>query len=212
MLIRIPAGAVAETRSLLLAHDELPDARRYGRDFEVLGLDYHLKPDGLTFTPGREPELVLPAVDGATGVARWNRAALKWDAADVAESPTGLETAIGELGEYAATASSGPLAVSGVRAEPNPFSPDVGPVTISYELSSDEARMPFVTVTIYNLAARTVRALVESEAQGKGRREIQWDGLTDDGEAARNGRYVVEVKAEDPTGEASACATLVLVK
>ncbi len=53
MLIRIPAGAVTETRSLLLAHEELPDVRRYGRDFEVRGLDYHLKPDGLSFAPDR---------------------------------------------------------------------------------------------------------------------------------------------------------------
>jgi hypothetical protein len=212
MLIRIPAGAVTETRSLLLTHEELSDVRRFGRDFEIRGPEYHLKPDGLTFTQGREPELVLPVTAGGTGIARWNRALLKWNDAGGSETPAGLETPIGELGEYATIASSLPLAVSGLRAEPNPFSPEVGPVTISYDLSSDDARMPFVTVTIYNLAARTVCTPLKHEAQGKGRQSIQWDGLTDDGETARNGRYVVEVRAEDPTGEASACATLVLVK
>jgi hypothetical protein len=213
MLIRIPAGAVTETRSLLLAHEELPDVRRYGRDFEVRGLDYHLKPDGLLFAPNREPELVLPATGGGGGdIAKWNMALLRWDSASGTETAAGLEAPIGELGEYATTASSRPLAVSDLRVEPNPFSPELGPVTISYELSSDEARMPFVTVTIYNLAARTVREIARSEPQGKGLRAVKWDGLTDDGETARNGRYVVEVKAEDPTGEASACATLVLVK
>lgn len=212
MLIRIPAGAVTETRSLLLAHEELPEVRRYGRDFEIRGFDYHLKPDGLIFTPGREPELVLPATDGGTGIARWNKAVLLWDAVGGDDTQAGLEAPIGELGEYAAIASSRPLAVSGLRADPNPFSPEIGDVEISYEISSDDARMPFVTVTLYNLAGRTVRRLVETEPQGKGRREVLWNGLTDDGEAARNGRYVVEVRVEDPTGEASVCATLVLVK
>jgi flagellar hook assembly protein FlgD len=85
-------------------------------------------------------------------------------------------------------------------------------VEISYDLSSDDARMPFVTVTVYNLAARTARRVVEHEPQGKGRRSVSWDGTTDDGDEARNGRYVVEVRAEDATGEVAACATLVLVK
>jgi len=99
-----------------------------------------------------------------------------------------------------------------VRAEPNPFSPDNGLVNISYELSSDSARMPFVTVRIYNMAGQFVRELISNVPQGKGRASVEWDGLTDSAEVARNGRYVVEVSAEDSRGTESALGTVVLVK
>ena len=105
-----------------------------------------------------------------------------------------------------------PLGVSGVLAEPNPFAPDNGPVVISYDLNSDDARMPFVTVRIYNIAGQFVRELVTNEPQGKGRATVEWDGLTESAEAARNGRYVVQVKAEDSTGTETALGTVVLVK
>jgi hypothetical protein len=212
MVLRVRAGAVTETRSLFLSHERVPDARRYGTDFEIVGPCYHFKPDGLPFAPGREPALTLPSPGNGAGVATWNRSLLRWDRLGGEETPAGIETAVATLGEYAVTASSGELSVGDILAEPNPFSPDNGPVEISYELSSDDARMPFVTVTVYNLAARTVRRLVDGEAQGKGRRSVWWDGTTDGGEEARNGRYVVEVRAKDPTGEVAACATLVLVK
>jgi len=212
MLLRVRAGAVATTRSVFLAHEWLPDAKRFWRDFEVVGPGYRLKPDGLAFAAGREPELVLPSQGRGTGIATWDRTLLQWVDRSAAATADGLETPVAALGEYAVVASSGPLSVSDVMAEPDPFSPDNGPVTISYRLSSDEARMPFVTVTLYNLAGRAVRRLVEADAQGKGRQSVQWDGLTDGGEEARNGRYVVEVRAKDAGGEAAVCATLVLVK
>jgi hypothetical protein len=212
MLLRIGAGAVTETRSVFLSHEDIPDARRYGPDFEVVGPGYHLKPDGLPFVPGREPALTLPSERAGAGVAVWNRSFLRWDRLGGDETGAGIETVVATLGEYAVLASSDELSVRDIRAEPNPFSPDNGPVEISYDLSSDDARMPFVTVTVYNLAARTARRVVEHEPQGKGRRSVSWDGTTDDGDEARNGRYVVEVRAEDATGEVAACATLVLVK
>ena len=107
---------------------------------------------------------------------------------------------------------SDPLGVSDVAAEPNPFSPDIGPVTLSYELSSDTARMPFVTVRIYNMAAQLVREIISNEPQGKGTVTLEWDGWTDSNEKARNGRYVIEVVAEDASGSETALGTVVLVK
>ena len=211
MSLTIPAGAVPEARSVYLAHEEISDARRFSREFEIRGLDYHLKPDGLAFVGGREPRLALPTSGGAE-IATWDRTILKWDAIGGDPVEGGLEVRIPTLGEFAVLTESEALAVRGLRASPNPFSPDRGAVTISYELSSNEARMPFVTVTLYNMVGQRVRRLVENEPQGKGGRAVEWDGTTDGGEWARNGRYVVEVAAEDPSGEASARATLVLVK
>jgi flagellar hook assembly protein FlgD len=72
--------------------------------------------------------------------------------------------------------------------------------------------MPFVTVRIYTMAARLVRTLVVNQAQGKGRAEAEWDGLTDSMDRARNGRYVIEVQVEDSSGTETALGTVVLVK
>jgi len=57
-----------------------------------------------------------------------------------------------------------------------------------------------------------VRVVVENEPQAKGRSLVKWDGLTDDREKARNGRYVIEVTAEDASGVESELTTVVLVK
>ena len=62
------------------------------------------------------------------------------------------------------------------------------------------------------MAGQFVRELASNEPQTKGRAEMLWDGLTENGEVARNGRYVVRILAEDATGSAEALATVVLVK
>jgi flagellar hook assembly protein FlgD len=74
-----------------------------------------------------------------------------------------------------------------------------------------------VSVRVYNMAAQLVREIVSNEPQGKGRSEVQWDGMTGSGSGrslatARNGRYVIEIEVKDSTGKQSALATVVLVK
>ena len=124
----------------------------------------------------------------------------------------GLSLPIARLGEFATITDSRGLGVTGVRIEPNPFSPDNGPVEISYDVSSDRARMPFVTVRIYNMIGELVTMLATGRPQAKGRASIEWDGTTDEAELARNGRYVIEIEAEDTGGKATELATVVLVK
>ncbi|MCD4690198.1 hypothetical protein K8S17_01940 [bacterium] len=99
-----------------------------------------------------------------------------------------------------------------MRVEPNPFSPESGAATISYELSSKAARTPFVTIRLYTMVGQFVRELVSNEPQTKGRAAVEWNGLTESGETARNGRYVVEISAEDASGAVTVLATVVLVK
>ena len=145
-------------------------------------------------------------------MARWDDDLLRWEVLGGDAGPSGVTVSVGRLGEYVTVSSSEALGISDVRVEPNPFSPDGGPVEISYDLSSDQARMPFVTVRIYNMTSQLVRGLVENESVGKGRVEHEWDGRTDADELARNGRYVVEIRAEDASGEETALTTVVLVK
>lgn len=212
MTITIGAGAVTETKALYLAHESLPDVMQFGKSFVVEGPAFHLKPDGLCFASDHEPTLALPRPSPDSRAARWDGDSLAWEVLGGHSVGDRIEVEIGRLGKYVTLSSSRSLGISNVRVEPNPFSPYDAPVTISYDLTSDAARMPFVTVKIYNMASQLVRELVENEPQGKGRVEHAWDGRTDVDELARNGRYVVEILAEDASGEETVLTTAVLIK
>jgi hypothetical protein len=212
LTIAIASGAVEETKAIHLSHERLADVKRLSDTFEVRGPSYRLKPEGLTFCDGRLPTLTVPAPWDGAGVALWNRDLLRWERQASEPSPGGLTVVIARLGEFAAITDSRGLGIEDVRIEPNPFSPDNGPVVISYDLSSDQARMPFVTVRIYNMVGQLVREVATDLPQAKGRSSVEWDGTTGDGETARNGRYVVEIEAEDAGGKAATLATVVLVK
>ncbi|MBD3349302.1 MAG: hypothetical protein GF400_08935 [Candidatus Eisenbacteria bacterium] len=212
MTLRIMPGAVDGAKSVYLSRLRLPEAKRYRRGFEISALSYSLKPTGLAFSETGDAELFIPADDAYDRLVCWNEERLRWADVESETEPGGLRAYIGALGEYGAKRSSEPLGVGNVEVAPNPFSPVNGGVTISYDLSSSDARLPFVTVRVYNMAAQLVREVVENEAQTKGRASVEWDGLTDDREVARNGRYVVEIKAEDASGVETALTTVVLVK
>ncbi len=212
MTIAFPSGCVAETKTIELTHDVLPDAKRCTRDLLIAGADYHLKPHGVTFSEGVRPVLSLPLSGDEWRLVRWDRETLEWIPMDAERFGDSVEATIPSLSEFAIASPSRSLGIADVRAEPNPFSPENGPVTISFELESREARTPFVTVRIHTMTGQLVRELVTNEPMTKGRAEATWDGLTDAGESARNGRYVVAVSAEDASGTAETLATVVLVK
>ncbi|MCK4408951.1 MAG: carboxypeptidase regulatory-like domain-containing protein, partial [Candidatus Eisenbacteria sp.] len=212
MTLSVEPGAVSETKSIYLTHELLPDVRRYSKGHVVEEQTYHFKPIGMSFDPSNLPRLAVPDESRSGGLVSWNHELLAWEEIETERVGDLLELDVSSLEEFAVRTRSGPLGVSDLRAEPNPFAPGNGPVVISYELSSDSARMPFVTVKIYNMAAQLVRELISNEPQGKGRASVEWDGLTDSAEVARNGRYVVEVSAEDSGGTESALGTVVLVK
>ena len=212
MTLAIGPGAVAEAKSIFLTHELLPAVMRNYRSQVVEERAYHLKPCGMAFEGSHLPTLTVPDPGSDGRLLLWNHELLAWSEVESESTGDALESEIESLGRFAVSTTTGPLGVSDVRAEPNPFAPANGPVTISYELSSDDARMPFVTVRIYNMAGQFVRELVSNEPQGKGRASVEWDGLTDSSEAARNGRYVVEVSAEDSSGTEKSLGTVVLVK
>jgi len=210
MLLTIPAGSVADEQTISLAHELLPDAKRLGRDYEVSEMSCHLMPDGLTFQV--TPTITMPAADGTSRLVRWNEDRLEWNELDASPSAGELTADISELGEYAVSRPSRPLGVWGITAEPNPFSPDEGPVEISFDVSSIDVRSPFVTLRVRNVQGQIVRTIVENEPAPKGEVVVEWDGLSDDGAEARNGRYIIEVIAEDAGSEETSLGTVVLIK
>ncbi|MFH1864503.1 MAG: carboxypeptidase regulatory-like domain-containing protein [Candidatus Eisenbacteria bacterium] len=212
MTLDIGPGAVGETKSIFLTHELLPDVMRNYRSQVVEDHAYHLKPCGMLFEESHLPTLTVPDRSAGGYLLLWDHALLAWSEVGGERTGDALESEIASLGRFAVGTPTGPLGVSDVGADPNPVAPDNGPVVISYELSSDDARMPFVTVRIYNMTGQFVREVVSNEPQGKGRASVEWDGLTDSSQAARNGRYVVEVSAEDSSGTETALGTVVLVK
>ena len=120
--------------------------------------------------------------------------------------------------QYTVLAQNAPLNLKHVAVLPNPFSPDIAPVKIGYLLTTTD-QMALVTITIYNIRGELVRTLLENDTQYPGRygsrsgnKQIVWNGKTDDGSMARNGRYIIQIRAKDSAGEKVELIPLVLIK
>ena len=126
-------------------------------------------------------------------------------------------------GEYIVLITSQPLGIHDLKILPNPFSPNLinyndplnrsltGQV-IAFDLTSLDIRQPFVTLKIYNMVGELVRELANQEPMSKGQVALFWDGKTNNGLMARNGRYIVHLKVKDSTGEKEKIKSSVLVK
>ena len=109
---------------------------------------------------------------------------------------------------------------------PNPFSPhDPYGLQLTFTLSSDQVRKPFLTIRVYNMTGQLVRTICQNEPVPKGtylpgesfldsRGEdiTTWDGRTDSGEPARNGRYLIHFRADDANRTVEKLLPVVLIK
>ena len=159
---------------------------------------------------------------GTREIARFNFITLQWEilpstAKLINSKPAGSVT-IEQLGQFAVLAENEPLGIKYGAVLPSPFSPDIAPVKIGYWL--DTAFPPAkVNIHIYNIRGELVRTILEDDLQQPGRygsssstKEITWDGLTDNGTIARNGRYIIQIKAKDQQGEETKLLQVVLIK
>jgi hypothetical protein len=138
-----------------------------------------------------------------------------------------LETSVGDIrtvsgirnvGQFAVLAQNEPLGLKHAAVLPTPFSPDAGPVRIGYILNT--AYPPaLVNIRVYNVRGELVRHLLKDDLQQPGRygsasslAELLWDGLTDSGDMARNGRYIIEIRLKDSTTERVEYLPVVLIK
>jgi len=105
-----------------------------------------------------------------------------------------------------------PLAIREIKFLPNPFSPLAAPLEITYYLTSDKTENPLVTITIYNMVGDLVKNLVDGEFRRRGEVTETWDGITNYGRMALNGRYLIHFRIKDSSGEKEELKTFVLIK
>lgn len=224
--ITFPAGSVRARTRLLLNKLEAPVVKKYSPEYELHGQVYDLRFSvSNPLEPGASIEIELPL----PGRVKAERASIRyWDneQLDWVETETlpGHSSAIPVIGaeipantlakypQYAVVTESEPLKISELSFIPNPFSPQVGDgLTISYWLSSNNTSAPFVTIKIYNLTGTLVRTLL-NDHQNKGAQTVTWDGLTDSGKEARNGRYLVYIQVKDARKTEEVIKSVVLMK
>ena len=212
--ITIPRGAVTRRKDISLLTREVSEAKRYGDEWRVQGEVYELLPIGLALNKPLIVSAKRPAQVSAQ-VALWDQVKLAWT-----QLPGAVATdssVAGQLYLFAQIAllvRNDPLGIHQLSVLPSPFSPHRGSARLGYVVSTQEGQA-LVTIRIYNMAGDPVRTLIERETQYPGVHvglALRWDGAADSGELARNGRYVVEVTAEDVSGRVKALKTLVLVK
>lgn len=161
----------------------------------------------------------LRLLQGTRTLARFDASTLKWHLVEsVDEADFVRSDRVHHLSEYGVLAANEALGLRHVAVLPNPFSPTLAPLKIGYVLTT-ETPPASVSVRIFTTRGELVRTLLQSEPQEPGRygsassrRLITWDGLTDSGTLARNGRYLIEIRAEDTSGVTSELIPVVLVK
>jgi FlgD Ig-like domain len=94
-----------------------------------------------------------------------------------------------------ASAGAGRLAVTGAAATGG----HAGAAEVTFSLSAPAE----VTVSILNVAGRTVRRLCAAKAFGAGTSRLVWDGRTDSGTRAPAGTYLVSISARSADGQTS---------
>ncbi len=83
---------------------------------------------------------------------------------------------------------------------------------INFSVSSNTIRQPFVTIEIYSMLGELVREIIINQPIDKGQiYSFNWDGKTDMGRFARNGRYLVKIESKDEQGTKTYLGRIVLV-
>jgi protocatechuate 3,4-dioxygenase beta subunit len=217
----VPRGSVVSSKKILVSKEALVPAKKARAEFFSGDSSFVIKDATLVFN--RSLQLILPPPPNTEGqekfIAKWDIDKSLWRRMPNSKvNLIGLvEAPIDSAGEYIALAISKALTIENFRLEPNPFSPHQeidgrSGLKIQFDISSNAAPNPLLTVKIYNLEGNLVRLLHDQTPFPRGLSTIYWDGKADNGAFARNGRYIVRVILEDPTERKEEMKTVVLIK
>jgi hypothetical protein len=94
----------------------------------------------------------------------------------------------------ASSGSAGALMITGLSCQSAR-----GSTTVAYNLSRDAE----ITIKIYDLRGKAIRTLTAGEPEAKGLSQRVWDGKDSRGRLVSRGTYIVEVRAQTETGQAT---------
>jgi len=220
--LTIPQGAVYPGTRLevSLKTPQIPDVKKCTPRYEVLGKIYDVTATG-EIKEGVKLTLKLPLKGSIRNpsLGYWDVNSLSWVVVQSTREGDKMVARISHFSQYAVLKGSDPLNIKDVKLVPNPFTPyDPYGLQIGFTLSSMDTRRPYVTVKIYNMAGELVRTLCENKPMTKGcyspgeEGTLMWDGRTDGGGLARNGRYLVLIEARDASGIKKVLKTVTLIK
>jgi hypothetical protein len=222
--LQVSPGCFMDEQELRLEIAELAPLKIHSKKATVQGDGFLIKPDELDLASSIKIGLPFKeAFSPRMTIGRWDKQNAEWLISSL-DSPGAdehvLHTDISVLGMYAVLMQSEALAIRAISFLPNPFSPDVDSdgdgeagLTIHLRISSTQVRTPLVSISIYNMLGQLVRDLVQREPFEKEKDNIiHWNGLTDQGLLARNGRYVVKTEVQDPKGQVQNMSAVVLIR
>ncbi|MFZ5518533.1 MAG: carboxypeptidase regulatory-like domain-containing protein [Candidatus Zhuqueibacterota bacterium] len=212
--ISVPANCIDYDVQIGMKLPHFSDSQRLSQQYEIAGDVYELTPGTIAFSKPLTLTFPLPGKGDSFSLGRWNRSDLSWEIVPQAtRQGETITVATNQLGRFAVLSESRPLAIDNIRLQPNPFSPLVSPLTIAFDLTSMETAHPSVTISVYNMNGDLVRDILTNEAIAKGAGKIiTWDGKTNSGDMALNGRYLLHFKAKDSSGNQEALKAVVLIK
>ena len=240
--LSIPPGCMApdNNNTIILKRPPLPQVKRNTLNYEIhmdsydlgLGTGNEFSDDLLSGNISMTLTLPIPTETGRLNnvIGRWDESNLQWDDLGGAVSPDNatITAPINGFSEFVVLGVSKPLGIENLEFHPNPFSPKtIKKLQIEFILNSKVDASPQVSIKIFNMRGDLVRTLLDQVQMPKGAHyyengnvfqqgaingSVEWDGLTDNGLMARNGRYFVHIKVADPSGDEEEFKTAVLIK
>jgi hypothetical protein len=210
----LSSGCVSQPIQFGLKFPPVPDARRLMSEYEAKGPIYALQPSSLSLAKPMSLILPLPETSTQTTVmGKWNPVRLKWEIVEGTPVGGGMTAESDQLTQWILLSPSQPLGIREFSAGPNPFSPFLQTLKLSFIPTSRISSVIFISVRIYNMNGDLVRELKAGEGVPKATKlEIPWDGKTDSGAMALNGRYLICIEARDGSGTEKKLVPVVMVK
>jgi hypothetical protein len=206
--------AMSDDKISVLSSDVSP-VRAVSGVYRVASKVYDLKPNGFKFSG--DVALSVPLAekydDKLLSLGTWDNDKLKWISVGGSASRGIVTAQVAHFSEYAALVGGEGLSLRNLELKPNPFTPKLRPIGFTYSPTSNSGSKVSVSVAICNMIGDRVRTLLDDEFQNVGELQTQsWDGRNDDGELCLNGRYIVDFKINDGTGEKHYIKSVMLVK
>ncbi|MBN1997874.1 carboxypeptidase regulatory-like domain-containing protein, partial [candidate division KSB1 bacterium] len=216
-------GCFSGQQKLKIQTVELPPFKKNAKSATAHGNGYWLKPDGLALD---QPVLLSFPFQNSKNNSRitiglWDKQDAQWAFQQKVPAEADMvSSTVSSLGLYAVLVKSRPLGIEQIKYLPNPFSPDIDTdndgytgLSIHLKVTSLSSRTPFVTITVYSMLGIRLRDIAVRQPLIKDNDNIvHWDGRTDDGLLARNGRYIIRTTVEDASGTEEHVGTVVLVR